>query len=46
MACLYGRPFLLAVDQMLPVSDVKNIGLTNFYELNHKSLSLPLKWQG
>jgi hypothetical protein len=46
MACLYGRPFFPAVDQMLPVSQLKNIGQTIFYELNHKSLSIPLKWQG
>jgi hypothetical protein len=46
MACLCGRPFFPAVDQLLPVSQLKNIGQTNFYELNHKSLFLPLKWQG
>lgn len=37
MACLYGRPFLSLVAQMLFVSMVKNIGQTIFYELNHVS---------
>jgi hypothetical protein len=46
MACLYSRPFYCAVEQMLPVSQLKNIGQTNFYALHHKSLHLPLKWQG
>lgn len=34
-----------AVEQMLPVSELTNIGQTIFYELHHDSAVLPLKWQ-
>lgn len=34
-----------AVEQMLPVSKLTNIGQTIFYELHHDYGNLPLKWQ-
>ena len=40
-----GQAIFHAVEQMLPVSGLTNIGQTIFYELHHDYGNLPLKWQ-
>lgn len=45
MACLVWQAIFHAVEQMLSVSKLTNIGQTIFYELYHDSAFLPPKWK-